>query len=447
MSLFDTLLGEEVGRADAVRNDAQNIFLKQRYLKLQREGKFDEAVASLQPGYVPSEEAASAPSASGPLSTSPEIQGLLTAARRAQEEAAQANVGRDEAPIGDHQRDEGFNYSDYDGRDITDRMEDQNISIADVEGWRRPEPMTALEKAKEAAKFTSAVAGGPVGLGGYALGKGINYFGSEATKARNLNKMMRGLEDTAGLPVIDNYNWVDKNTGTNAVTGSIPGGSRNNYGLGGGIVSDMDPMSQSLLDAENANTFGFGDIVSGLDGGVGSGSVSDPGPAFGGGPDLFNPGDFTPFTATPDDDRFNTGTFVRFPSALDNPEMPLTLNNLNNAIANSFGAGRDVLVRSGGLLGEIGEHPDAQIKGGGLLNTGPQPFVNSPTFTGAGIDVATLAEQSKAALEQRKMNDAAAAQAAAVNAANIAANISRPDEEERYEPEKDSVEEYESYFG
>ena len=45
------------------------------------------------------------------------------------------------------------------------------------------------------------------------------------------------------------------------------------------------------------------------------------------------------------------------------------------------------------------------------------------------------------------MNDAAAAQAAIVNAANIAANISRPDEEERYEPEKDSVEEYESYFG
>ena len=81
-----------------------------RYLKLQSEGKFDEAFASLQPGYVPSEEAASAAGASGasgPLSTSPEIQGLLTAARRSQEEAAQANVGNqgdgtEEGPEGSH---------------------------------------------------------------------------------------------------------------------------------------------------------------------------------------------------------------------------------------------------------------------------------------------------------------------------------------------------------
>ena len=115
MSLLDNLLDTpEVGRAQAVAENEQNIFLNNRYLKLLREGKFEEARASLQPGYVPSEEAASAgPAASGLLSSlgsadAGALQGLLSQFRRAEEERQFADAGHDEAPIGDHERDEAF---------------------------------------------------------------------------------------------------------------------------------------------------------------------------------------------------------------------------------------------------------------------------------------------------------------------------------------------------
>ena len=387
MSLFDTLLGEEVGRADAVRNDAQNIFLKQRYLKLQREGKFDEAFASLQPGYVPSEEAASAAGASGasgPLSTSPEIQGLLTAARRSQEEAAQANVGNQ--GDGTEEGPEEYNWGAVDPETGQPYISDRDLSKIISEG----------DKKKSFNPFDYTTAG-------------------RVAKAVREDRVKKASEEaTKRYRMIEPTGNPSFSTGITYSPDALPGGGAvtastlNNPSID---FANPYPGGVDAIAASTPNTYGFGDI------------------------DPYRVDGPNPSTAGDVNNTSGTGTFVRFPSALDNPEMPLTLNNLNNAIANSFGAGRDVLVRSGGLLGEIGEHPDAQIKGGGLLNTGPQPFVNSPTFTGAGIDVATLAEQSKAALEQRKMNDAAAAQAAAVNAANIAANISRPDDQERSGPE------------
>ena len=72
---------------------------------------------------------------------------------------------------------------------------------------------------------------------------------------------------------------------------------------------------------------------------------------------------------------------------------------------------------TGGLLDEIGEHPDAQIKGGGLLN----PYAERAIRI-ANMDV----NRAKTAAQTAR-------QALVTNAANIAAGYSRPDDQERDE--------------
>ena len=158
----------------------------------------------------------------------------------------------------------------------------------------------------------------------------------------------------------------------------------------------MDPMSQSLLDAEYANRFGFGSPTNQY-GSVGGGLISDPiytggqysygdiDPYRVDGPDLFTANDFTPFTATTD------------PRAFTEPEAV-------------------------GLLNYVGEHDDASLKDSNAIPSGG--LIGGPP----------------------SILDRLAAQAATANAANIAAGFSRPDEEERYEPEV-SDEEYQDMFG
>ena len=126
MSLLDNLLDTpEVGRAQAVAENEQNIFLNNRYLKLLREGKFEEARASLQAGYVPSEEAApaasaaSAASVNGLLSSAlglegpdavPTLRRLLSDFKRREAEAAEADVGHYRDGSGNAPGDEDYNY-------------------------------------------------------------------------------------------------------------------------------------------------------------------------------------------------------------------------------------------------------------------------------------------------------------------------------------------------
>ena len=485
MSLFDTLLGEEVGRADAVKNDEQNIFLKQRYLKLQREGKFDEAVASLQPGYVPSEEAASAASssgASGPLSTSPEIQGLLTAARRSQEEAAQANVGRDEAPIGDHQRDEGFGGGDFPEKNIYDdyTYEDLSPLVTEKDGtvgqlqtdYRRRQ---ALEK-EIPGLFSntlkgigsSVVSGGPAGV---AIGLGTDLYNTFSGKYDPQRKELAELQDKVlQRTAMGNLQAGPDITGYNT---DVP--APTSYT---GSIGDMDPMSQSLLDAENPNRFGFGSLSvgggpgfgdgpgpsaggqfgfgQGPDFGPGFGSVSvGAGPGFGQGPDVGVPSGARYNDASPVDLNITRAKQTwdqanPFPNRLDylqrdTEKFPshqgftkgevfrLLDPNLQGLVRPNkfYDEGEEGIINTGGSVGLLGQHPDA----GGLIS----PNTSQPQrFSGLSVQK-RLAEMDAAAAKT-------ATQAATVNAANKAAGFSRPDEEDRYEPEV-SDEEYQDMFG
>ena len=81
------------------------------YNRLSNEGDYEGAYQALYGNYVA--PAPTAPAASGLLSSlnsadAGALQGLLSQFRRAEEERQFADAGHDEAPIGDHERDEAF---------------------------------------------------------------------------------------------------------------------------------------------------------------------------------------------------------------------------------------------------------------------------------------------------------------------------------------------------
>jgi len=385
---YTTTAGEEVGRSRA--NELANLKIQTEFDRLTALGLHKQAYDLIKRGFIeaPVQVASADPAASsGPSSISPEIQGLLDAARRAQEEAAQADVGHYRDGSGNAPGDEDFNrgnfpekniYDDYTYEDLSPLVTEKGGTVGQLqEDYRRRQ---ALEKEIPGlfsntfkGLLGSGVSGNP---GGVIIGGVKDIYNAASGKYDAQRKELAELQakvlqrtamgNLQAGPDITGYNTdVLAPTSYTGSTGSI------------GSIGDMDPMSQSLLDAEYANRFGFGSPTNQY-GSVGGGLISDP--IYTGGQYGYGAGVGIPGSAT-------------FDSTVSIPES-------NRADYNA-----DFI--NTGLL-----HPDALT--GGLVS-----------LSGAQGSPGILERQQAA-------NAAAAAHVAAVNAANIASGYeTHPDDQER----------------
>ena len=235
------------------------------YNRLSNEGDYEGAYQALYGNYVAPEPAASA---SGLLSSlglgsadAGALQGLLSQFRRAEEERQFADAGRDEAPIGDHQRDEGFG----DSRVASEYRFGKDKTDAELEAIEKPKPYSMSDFA------------GGLGFGAASFLKN-RWEQDRYDKSQELLKNRRSQFDfdkdyttttVDGSSVIDPEQsiYVDLEAGgTEAQKNYIE-----NYFAERGI-QQSDLQRQNVLDnpsiygdaaaADLANTFGFGDGAS-----------------------------------------------------------------------------------------------------------------------------------------------------------------------------------------